>query len=255
MVDNSDPKFVAPAQISLRPSLTARLRNYFLTGLVIAGPLAITIYLSWWLIHWLDSWVKPLIPARYNPEQYLPFAVPGFGALIAIVLITLLGFFTANLLGRTLVSYGERILGRMPLVRTVYGGLKQMFETMLTSKNATFNKVVLIEYPRRETWSLAFVAMPATGEVRDILQVDDRHENEIMTVYVPTTPNPTSGYLLFAKRKEMIELEMTIEDAAKLVITGGLVTPEYRARTKAIVDAAKAKRKRPRALTMREEAS
>jgi uncharacterized membrane protein len=254
MTEKGDPSLGTPARLPLRSSLVSRLRNYFLTGLVIAGPLAITVYLSWWLVHWMDSWVKPLIPARYDPEQYLPFAVPGFGALVAVVLITLLGFFAANLLGRTLVSYGERILGRMPLVRTVYGALKQMFETMLTSKAATFNKVVLIEYPRRETWSLAFVAMPATGEVRDILQVDDTHENEVMTVYVPTTPNPTSGYLLFAKRREMIELDMTIEEAAKLVITGGLVTPAYRARTKAIVDAAKVKRKRARALSQREEA-
>ena len=242
MTAKSDPTGGTPAQMPLRPSLMARLRNYFLAGLVIAAPLAITIYLAWWFVHWIDSWVKPLIPARYNPEQYLPFAVPGFGALIAVVLITLLGFFAANLLGRTLVSAGERVLGRMPLVRTVYGGLKQMFETMLTSKNATFNKVVLIEYPRRETWSLAFVAMPATGEVRDLLQVDDEFENEIMTVYVPTTPNPTSGYLLFAKRKEMIELDMSIEEAAKLVITGGLVTPEHYKRIKRSADMARLER-------------
>lgn len=234
-----------PLKIPLRLGLMARLRNYFLTGLVIAGPLAITIYLVWWFVHWMDSWVKPLIPARYDPEQYMPFAVPGFGAMIAVFLITLLGFFAANLLGRTLVAAGERVLGRMPLVRTVYGGLKQMFETMLTSKTATFKKVVLIEYPRKETWSLAFVAMPATGEVREILQTDDEYENEIMTVYVPTTPNPTSGYLLFAKRKEMIELEMTIEEAAKLVITGGLVAPEHRKRIKRPAD--KARVTRPRA--------
>jgi uncharacterized membrane protein len=225
----------------------ARIRNYFLTGLVIAAPLAITIYIVWWLIHWIDGWVKPLIPSNYDPDRYLPFAVPGVGVVIAFVLITLLGFLAANLLGRTLISYGERLLGRMPLVRTVYGGLKQMFETMLTSKTATFNKVVLIEYPRRETWSLAFVAMPASGEVREVLQVDDEFENQIMTVYVPTTPNPTSGYLLFAKRKEMIELDMTIEEAAKLVITGGLVTPEHHKRVKKAADKARLLRTRAKA--------
>jgi uncharacterized membrane protein len=225
----------------------ARIRNFFLTGLVIAAPLAITIYIVWWLIHWIDGWVKPLIPSNYDPDRYLPFAVPGVGVVIAFVLITLLGFLAANLLGRTLISYGERLLGRMPLVRTVYGGLKQMFETMLTSKTATFNKVVLIEYPRRETWSLAFVAMPASGEVREVLQVDDEFENQIMTVYVPTTPNPTSGYLLFAKRKEMIELDMTIEEAAKLVITGGLVTPEHHKRVKKAADKARLLRTRAKA--------
>jgi uncharacterized membrane protein len=222
-----------------------RIRNYFLTGLVIAAPLAITIYIFWWLVNWLDGWVKPLIPSAYDPEKFLPFYVPGIGVIVAFLLITLLGFLAANLLGRTLISYGEYWLGRMPLVRTVYGGLKQMFETMLTNKAATFNKVVLIEYPRRETWSLAFVAMPASGEVREVLQSDDARENEVMTVYVPTTPNPTSGYLLFAKRKEMIELDMTIEEAAKLVITGGLVTPEYRERIKRPED--KARFLRPRA--------
>jgi uncharacterized membrane protein len=236
-----------PVQPSARFGLMARIRNYFLTGLVIAAPLAITIYIVWWLIHWIDGWVKPLIPSNYDPDRYLPFAVPGVGVVIAFVLITLLGFLAANLLGRTLISYGERLLGRMPLVRTVYGGLKQMFETMLTSKTATFNKVVLIEYPRRETWSLAFVAMPASGEVREVLQVDDEFENQIMTVYVPTTPNPTSGYLLFAKRKEMIELDMTIEEAAKLVITGGLVTPEHHKRVKKAADKARLLRTRAKA--------
>jgi uncharacterized membrane protein len=144
-----------------------RVRAYFLTGLVIAAPLAITIYLVWWFVGWIDSWVKPLIPSSYNPEQYLPFALPGIGVLVAFVLITLLGFLTANLLGRTLLAYGERLVGRMPLVRTIYGGLKQMFETMLSSKTTTFNQVVLIEYPRRGTWSIAFVATSAKGEVRE----------------------------------------------------------------------------------------
>jgi uncharacterized membrane protein len=109
------------------PGFGARLRTYFLTGLVIAAPLAITVYLVWWTVQWIDGWVRPFIPAKYNPEQYLPFAVPGFGVLVAIVVITLLGFLTANLLGRSLVSYGEGLLGRMPLVRSLYGGLKQMF--------------------------------------------------------------------------------------------------------------------------------
>ncbi|MCC6949001.1 MAG: DUF502 domain-containing protein [Bradyrhizobiaceae bacterium] len=204
-----------------------RLRNYFLTGLVIAAPLAITVYIVWWLVQWIDGWVKPLIPTRYNPEQYLPFAVPGFGVLLAIVLITLLGFLTANLLGRSLVAYGESLLGRMPLVRTIYSGLKQMFVTVLTDKAATFNKVVLIEYPRRNLWSLAFVSSPVRGELYEVLSESDAYEDQVMSVYVPTTPNPTSGYLLFCKRSEMVELDMSIEDAAKLVITAGLVSPEY----------------------------
>jgi uncharacterized membrane protein len=128
-------------------------------------------------------------------------------------------------------------------VRTIYGGLKQMFETMLTSRAPTFNKVVLIEYPRRDTWSIAFVATAAKGEVREILTDSDAYEDEIISVYVPTTPNPTSGYLLFARRRELIELEMTIEEAAKLVISAGLVSPEYHKRIKRPADKARVARR------------
>jgi len=186
-----------------------------------------------------------MIPTRYNPEQYLPFAIPGIGVMLAIILITLLGFFTANLLGRSLITYGEGLLGRMPLVRTIYSGLKQMFVTMLTDKAATFNQVVLIEYPRRNLWSLAFVSSAAKGELREVLTDSEKREDEIMSVYVPTTPNPTSGYLLFCKRSEMVELDMSIEDAAKLVITAGLVTPEYHKYIKKPADRERVLRKRP----------
>lgn len=223
------------------PGLLARLRTYFLTGLVIAAPLAITTYIVWWTVQWIDGWVRPFIPARYNPEQYLPFAVPGFGVLVAIVAITLLGFFTANLLGRSLIAYGESLLGRMPLVRTIYSGLKQMFETMLSKNTATFNQVVLIQYPSEGLWSIAFVSSAAKGEVRERLDESADHGDELMNVYVPTTPNPTSGYLLFIRRSQMIFLDMTIEEAAKMVISAGLVTPEYRAKTAALAAEAKEK--------------
>jgi uncharacterized membrane protein len=232
-----------PEQVQLpaRTGVVARVRNYFLTGLVIAAPLAITLYIIWWLVHSIDSLVKPLIPARYDPDLLLPFSVPGVGVVIAFVLITLLGFLTANLLGRTLISYGERILGRMPFVRTIYGALKQIFETMLSSRASTFNQVVLIEYPRRDLWSIAFVATSAKGEVREKLGQSETPDDEIMSVFVPTTPNPTSGYLLFCKRSEMIPLDMSIEEAAKLVISAGLVTPDYRERAKALADVARKK--------------
>jgi uncharacterized membrane protein len=223
------------------PGLFARLRTYFLTGLVIAAPLAITTYIVWWTVQWIDSWVRPFIPARYNPEQYLPFAVPGFGVLVAIIAITLLGFLTANLLGRSLVAYGEGLLGRMPLVRTIYSGLKQMFETMLSKNTASFKEVVLVEFPSKGLWSIAFVSSPAKGEVKARLMEREHAGDELMNVYVPTTPNPTSGYLLFVKRSEMIWLDMTIEEAAKMVISAGLVTPEYQERTAALAAEAKEK--------------
>lgn len=239
-----EPETPQPAQVEIRaggPGLLARIRTYFLTGLVIAAPLAITTYIVWWTVQWIDGWVRPFIPARYNPEQYLPFAVPGFGVLVAIIAITLLGFFTANLLGRSLLAYGEGLLGRMPLVRTIYGGLKQMFETMLSGKTANFNQVVLIEYPSKGLWSIAFVSSPAKGEVMEKLSEGRDSSDELMNVYVPTTPNPTSGYLLFIRRSQMIQLDMSIEEAAKMVISAGLVTPEYRARTAALAAEAKEK--------------
>jgi uncharacterized membrane protein len=243
MSKSSAPQGPAPAEVASGIGFMPRLRNYFLTGLVIAAPLAITVYIVWWMVHWIDGWVKPLIPTRYNPEQYLPFAIPGIGVMLAIILITLLGFFTANLLGRSFVTYGEGLLGRMPLVRTIYSGLKQMFVTMITDKGATFNRVVLIEYPRRGLWSVAFVSAPVKEELFEILHESDKYEDQVMSVYVPTTPNPTSGYLLFCKRSEMIELDMSIEDAAKLVISAGLVTPEYRKYIKRPADKARVKRK------------
>lgn len=212
-----------------------RLRNYFLTGFIVTAPLAITAYLAWSFVGWVDSWVKPYIPARYNPDNYLPFAVPGFGLIVALVLITLIGFLTANIIGRTIISYGEYLLGRMPLVRSIYRALKQILETVLAERSDTFKKVGLIEYPRRGLWALVFIAKEARGEVRHVTNGDD---NPAIAVFLPTTPNPTSGYLLYVPKEEIIELEMSIEDAAKLVVSAGLVTPEYKAATQALAEEA-----------------
>jgi len=231
-----------PAAPAVRSHLMARVRNYFLTGLALAAPLVITVYIVWWLVHWIDGWVKPLIPRSYDPDLYLPVPVPGVGVVIAFVLITLLGFLTANLLGRTLISYGERLLGRMPLVRTIYGGTKQIFETMLSDKAANFNQVVLVEYPRPGLWAIGFVARVTKGEIQEKLGDTDRPDDDVLSVFLPTTPNPTSGFLLFVKASDVIPLEMSIEDGAKLVISGGLVTPEYRKRTKALAAAARRER-------------
>ena len=231
-----------PVEIPVRASMMARIRKYFFTGLVTAAPVAITLWIVVGLVMWVDSLVKPLIPASYDPDLLLPFKVPGVGVVVAFTLLTLLGFLTANLLGRTLVSYGERLVGRMPFIRSIYGALKQIFETVLASSTPTFNQVVLIEFPRRDVWSIAFVATSARGEVREALQSGAEPDDEMMSVFVPTTPNPTSGYLLFAKRSECILLEMTVEEGVKLVISAGLVTPEYHKQTKALAEAA---RRRP----------
>ncbi len=211
----SDPAVSLPA--------FSRLRNYFLTGVVITAPIAITAYLAWSFVQWVDSWVKPYIPSRYNPDNYLPFAVPGFGLIVALVLITLVGFLTANIVGRSILSYGDRVLNRMPLVRTVYSGLKQIFETVLANRQELFNKVGLFEYPRRGAWSVVFIAKQRESEINE--KLDPRHGRTI-AVFRPITPNVTTGYLLYVPEEDVIPLEMSVEDAAKLLISGGLVTPE-----------------------------
>jgi len=209
-----------------------RLRNYFLTGIVVAAPISITIYLTWAFVSWADGWVKPLIPSLYNPDTYLPFSVPGVGLVLAILAITLLGFLTANLVGRTIVSYGELLLERMPLVRSLYKGLKQLFEAALSQSSRSFQQVGLIEYPRLGLWSLVFIATDARGEVADRLGDKD----DVISVYLPTTPNPTSGYLLFVPRRDVMILDMSVQDAAKLIISGGLVTPEHARRAPATAE-------------------
>ncbi|WP_036539486.1 DUF502 domain-containing protein [Nitratireductor aquibiodomus] len=213
-----------------------RLRNYFLTGFIVTAPLAITAYLAWSMIGWVDSWVKPYIPFRYNPDNYLPFAVPGFGLIVALIMITLIGFLTANFIGRTILATGENVLGRMPLVRSVYRGLKQILETVLSERSDTFKKVGLVEYPRKGLWALVFIATETRGEVQ--AKIDD-DAGQTIAVFLPTTPNPTSGYLLFVPKKDVIELKMTVEEGAKLVISAGLVAPEYHARTAALAEEAK----------------
>ncbi|MCY0094916.1 DUF502 domain-containing protein [Hoeflea ulvae] len=205
-----------------RPAARLRLRNYFLTGLIIVAPIAITAYLTWSFILWVDGWVKPYIPQAYNPDHYLPFAVPGFGLLTALFVITMIGFLTANLVGRTIVSFGESLLDRMPLVRSLYKGLKQIFQTVLAEQSSSFKQAGLIQYPRLGLWSIVFIATDTKGEVDHRLPGEDS-----ISVFLPTTPNPTSGFLLFVPRKDIIILDMSVEEAAKMVISAGLVSPNF----------------------------
>ena len=125
----------------------ARFRNYFLTGLIVAGPIAITLYLTWWFVTWVDGLVRPFVPIAYRPETYLPVRIPGLGLIIAFVALTLLGFFTANLVGRKLVDFGESILSRMPVVRPIYRTAKQIFQTLFSKSESSFRRVALIEFP------------------------------------------------------------------------------------------------------------
>ncbi|WP_309084577.1 DUF502 domain-containing protein [Chelativorans sp.] len=210
-----------------------RLRNYFLTGFIVAAPLAITAYIVWSFVGWVDSWVKPYIPARYNPDSYLPFAVPGFGLIVAVVLITLVGFLTANFIGRSIVSFGEYLLERMPLVRSVYRTLKQILETVLSERSDTFKKVGLIEYPRKDLWAIVFIATDARGELQNSTGKDG---DPTVAVFLPTTPNPTSGFLLYVPKSQIIELSMSVEEGAKLIISAGLLSPDYHEKTKELAE-------------------
>jgi uncharacterized membrane protein len=210
-------------KVDIRGSGWGRLRTYFLTGLILVAPITITVYLVWSFVGWVDGWVKPYLPAEFNPDTYLPFAVPGIGLVIALFGITIVGFLTANFVGRQVVHLGERLVAKMPLVRNLYGGLKQIFETVLSNKANSFKRVALIEYPRKDVWALAFVATDAEGEVKDRLEP---LAGETIAVFMPTTPNPTTGFLMFYPKRDVIFLSMSVEDGAKLVISAGLVTPE-----------------------------
>lgn len=202
-----------------------RGRNYFLTGLVIAAPISITLYLTWAFISFVDQKVKPLIPAIYNPDNYLPFSIPGVGLMVAILGLTILGFVTANYLGRSIIAAGERMLSRMPLIRNLYSGLKQIFETALSQQQKSFQQAGLIEYPRKGLYAVVFISTEAKGEVKAKLEADD---DDVIGVFLPTTPNPTSGFLLFVKESDVTLLDMSVEDAAKLVISAGLVAPDIK---------------------------
>lgn len=202
-----------------RGHLLARLRAYFLTGVIVTAPIGITALLVWQFIAYLDSQVGSLLPAPYNPETYLPFGVPGLGLLVVLVFLTLVGFLAAGLAGRTLVRIGEDLLSRMPVIRSVYSTLKQIFETVLAQSSRSFREVVLVEYPRRGIGAIGFV----TGSTED--ETPSPSGDELVKVFLPTTPNPTSGFLLFVPRKDLIHLDMSIEEGIKLVISGGIVGP------------------------------
>jgi uncharacterized membrane protein len=205
-----------------RISLRRHLRGYFLAGILITAPIGITFYFAWLIVAWIDSKVTPLLPPLYNPETYLPFSVPGLGLLIIGCVLTLIGALTAGILGRFWVRTSERLLNRMPVIRSVYGAIKQIFETILSNHSEAFREVVLFEYPRRGAWAMGFITGKTEGEVQDAT------EDEIVNVFLPTTPNPTSGYLLFLPKRELVVLSMTVEEGIKMVVSGGIVTPPDR---------------------------
>jgi uncharacterized membrane protein len=202
--------------------LGARLRGYFLTGLIVVGPMAITLYVVWWFINLVDAWVKPLIPTAYLPETYLPFNVPGVGLIVGVLGVMAMGALTANLFGRTLVSQGEMMLDRMPVVRGVYRLFKQIFQTVFSKSGTSFKRVGLIEFPRRGLYCIVFLAGDPPVEVDDKIGAG----NPLITAFMPNGPNPTTGFIVFVPASEVIPLELAVEDAVKLIVSAGLVGPD-----------------------------
>ncbi|MCW5731675.1 MAG: DUF502 domain-containing protein [Alphaproteobacteria bacterium] len=203
-------------------SFGSRLRTYFFTGVIVTAPISITIYLAWSFIGFVDEKVALLVPSAYHPDRYLPFSVPGLGLIVVICGLILVGFLTANFLGRSLIRISEKILSRMPVVRSVYSALKQLFETVLAQSSSSFRQVVAVEFPRAGSWAIAFLAGDGVGEVAR------RLDKDMITVFVPTSPNPTSGYLMVVPRSDAIFLDMTVEEGMKFVVSGGMVLPSDR---------------------------
>ena len=217
------------------PGTATRLRNWFFTGLIVAGPLAVTLYLTWWFVDTVDQWVKPLVPSRFWPDNFLPWHVPGFGVIVAFLGLTLLGFLAANLAGRTLIRLGERMLDRMPVVRGIYKSMKQIFETVFSQSGTSFRRVGLVEFPRAGWWSLVFISTEPGGVFTEAMPAKEPH----ISVFLPCTPNPTTGFYFFLPTKDVIEIPMTPDNAAKLIMSAGLIQPEGQMTLAAMAEAAR----------------
>ena len=202
--------------------LGAKIRAYLFTGILVTAPVAITFYMAYKFIFWVDRLVGQMMPPKLQSyvTDILPFTVPGLGLIILIVALIVVGMFAAGFMGKFFMRLGEWIVYKLPLISSVYSLLKQVFETFLSTKTQAFNKVVLLEYPRKGIWILGLVSSETKGEVKKLLK------EEMLNVFIPTTPNPTSGFLIFVPKSETIELDMTVEEGIKFIISGGLVEPE-----------------------------
>ncbi len=200
--------------------LGAKLRAYFFTGILVTAPVMITFYVAYKVIMFTDMSVNRLLPPQFKPDNFLPFTIPGLGIIILVAVLILIGMFAAGFLGKFFLRLGEWILYKMPFISSIYSVLKQIFETFLSNKSNAFKRVVLLEYPRKGIWILGFVSTDTDGEVKSLLK------EEMINVFIPTTPNPTSGFLIFVPKSDTIPLEMSVEAGIKFVISGGIVSPD-----------------------------
>jgi uncharacterized membrane protein len=198
--------------------LRTSIKNYFLTGLLVILPVFITAYVIWFLIRAMDVVLK-YVPAKYLPDTYLPVHIPGIGLILVLIIILAVGVLFRNLVGRKVVHFSENMVDRIPLVRIIYSGVKQLLESFFLQKNDAFKRVALVEYPRRGVYVIGFITGESKGEVQN------KTDKNMMNVFVPTTPNPTSGFYILIPEDELIILNMTVEDAFKLIISGGIFSP------------------------------
>ncbi|MEL7131350.1 MAG: DUF502 domain-containing protein [Pseudomonadota bacterium] len=227
-----------------QPGLFSRLRASFLTGLVVIAPVGLTIWLIWTVIGWVDGFVWPLVPTAWQPDSivnywlgnprfvvengaripnpdWITVNVRGVGVIVFLLFTIFIGWIAKGYIGRSLIRYAESLVERTPVVRSIYSGIKQISETIFAQSERSFEKACLIEYPRKGIWAIGFISTTAKGEVSKRAG----NSGALLSIFVPTTPNPTSGFLLFFPAEDVIELDMTVEDAAKLVISAGLVYP------------------------------
>ncbi|QGX98420.1 DUF502 domain-containing protein [Roseovarius faecimaris] len=204
-----------------KPGRFAGLRASFLTGIVVIAPVALTVWLVWAVIGWIDSVVLPLVPYDFQPEKYIGINLRGVGVIIFLIFTIFVGWVAKGLIGRSLINFAESLVDRMPVVRSIYSGVKQIAETVFAQSERSFEKACLIQYPRKGIWAIGFISTTAKGEIARRAETS----GELMSIFLPTTPNPTSGFLLFLPKEDVIELDMSVEEAAKLVISAGLVYP------------------------------
>ncbi len=228
-------------------NLWGRLRTYLIAGVLITAPIFITLQIAWWLIEFVDSSAIEFIPAAHNLQMWLkdslniPFVVPGVGLIVLLVFLIFAGFLATGILGRWFIARGEHLLNKMPFVRTLYYGSKQILSAVMEKKSDSFRQAVMVEYPRKGLWAIAFVTGESEGEIVKKLK------QKTVSVFLPTTPNPTSGFLLFVPKKDIIKLDMTVEQAVKLVISAGIVqapekTEQQASNKKAVAKKANAKK-------------
>lgn len=222
-----------------RPGLFASLRASFFTGIVVIAPVGLTIWLLWSVMGWIDSVVLPLVPHTFRPEQYIGINLRGVGLIIFLLFTVIVGWVAKGIIGRSMIGFAESLVDRMPVVRTVYSGIKQISETVFAQSERSFEKACLVQYPRKGIWAIGFISTTAKGEISKRAETGGK----LMSVFLPTTPNPTSGFLLFVPEEDVIELEMSVEDSAKLVISAGLVYPNPKDPSKPADNGKKAKLK------------